>query len=945
MLKAMNISEKEKEIIAFWKDNDVFKKSIEQHPQDAGFVFYDGPPFATGLPHYGHLVTGVMKDVVPRFWTMKGKRVERKWGWDCHGLPIENLVEKELGLNSKKDIEALGVQKFNTACHSKVMMYADEWKKVVERLGRFVDMDEDYKTMDKDFMESVWWVFSELWKKDLIYEDHKPMHICPRCETTLAHAEVTEGYQTVKDLAVTAKFKLRDEDNTSILAWTTTPWTLPGNVALAVGEDIPYIKVSFEGAYYIVAVPLLGEVFKDKEYKEVERLSADDLVGKKYEPLFDYFSADESLENRENAFTIIAADFVTTDTGTGIVHIAPGFGEDDFNAGKKHKLPFVQHVGTDGRFTKVVTDWPGIEVKPKDDPTSTDVLIIKYLAGKDLLFSKEKYEHTYPHCWRCDSPLLNYTTSAWFVKVTAIKDRAIELADQINWVPSHIKAGRFGQWLEGARDWSISRQRYWGSVMPLWRCECSKIKVFGSIEDLEKESGKKVEDLHKHVVDEITVPCACGKEMRRIPDVLDCWFESGSMPYAQLHYPFENKELFEQNFPAEFIAEGADQTSKWFYYLHVLAVALFDSPAYKNVIVNGIVLAEDGKKMSKRLQNYPDPMEVMEKYGSDALRFYLMSSPVVRAENLSFDKKGVDEVYKKVIMITENIMAFYALHSETVIPSEVEGSRQTNSVLDNWILARLHQMNAAVSSAYEHYDLQSACRPILNFVQDFSTWYVRRSRDRMKTDEKTVVIQTMGQVMEVLSKVMAPVTPFLAERMYQAVASRESVHLADWPQAGEIDKEALENMTRVRHLVERGLAQRAAEGIKVRQPLASFTHDDKELDAAYHFLLEDELNVKEVKAGDVLFLDTHLTDELKKEGLAREITRQINSARKKAGLTIKDVIPIYIELPEQLAVVAKEFSEQIAKDTNATEIKLERPDVIGYDVEIEKEKAWVAFGG
>ena len=933
----MNINEKEKEVIAFWKENNTFKKSIEQHSQEAGFVFYDGPPFATGLPHYGHLVGSVMKDMVPRFWTMRGKRVERKWGWDCHGLPIENLVEKELGLNSKKDIEALGVEKFNTTCHSKVMMYADEWKKVVERLGRFVDMEQDYKTMDKDFMESVWWVFSELWKKGLIYEDRKPMHICPRCETTLAQAEVAEGYKTVKDLAVTAKFKLCDEPDTCLLAWTTTPWTLPGNVALAVGKDIPYIKVSFEGSNYIVAVPLLGEVFKDKEYEEIERLGADDLVGKKYIPLFPYFENDTSIDFIENAFQVIAADFVETETGTGVVHIAPGFGEDDFRASKKYKLPFVQHVGTDGRFTKVVSDWVGEEVKAKDDPTATDVLIIKYLAGKDLLFAKEKYEHTYPHCWRCDSPLLNYTTSAWFVRVTQIKDRAIELAGEINWTPSHVKEGRFGQWLAGARDWSISRQRYWGSVMPLWRCECGEIKVFGSVQELEKESGKKVEDLHKHIVDEILVPCECGKEMKRIPDVLDCWFESGSMPYAQMHYPFENKELFEQNFPAEFIAEGADQTNKWFYYMHVLSVALFDSAAYKNVIVNGIVLAEDGKKMSKRLRNYPDPMEIMEKYGSDAMRFYLMSSPVVRAENLNFEEKGVDEVYKKVVMIMENVMAFYQLHTPSSSPSE---SGRT-SVLDRWILARLNQLIDDVTKAYERYDLQNATRPILDFVQDFSTWYVRRSRDRMKGEEKQAVLATMQKVMTELSKVMAPVMPFLAERLYKG---EQSVHLTSWPEGGQIDQKVLDDMVVVRKIVEQGLATRAAAGIKVRQPLAQITIDNKDLDEEYFGLIRDELNVKSVAIGDVLELDTEITADLKKEGIAREITRQINSARKKAGLTIKDVIPIYIELPEDLKNVAQEFTDQIAKDTNGSELKLGRPDIIGYDVEIEKQKAWVGFG-
>ena len=725
----------EDEVLNFWDRGKIFEKSIahpaslniesredkitSHHPlahfsqKEGGrdnkvvkeYVFYDGPPFATGTPHYGHIVASIMKDVVPRYWTMKGYRVERKWGWDCHGLPIENIVEKELGFKSKKDIELLGVAKFNETCRSKVLTYVDEWKKVIRRLGRWADMDNAYKTMDKDYMESIWWVFKQLYDKNLIYEGYKSMHICPRCETTLSQQEVAEGYKNVKDLSATVKFKLEPnqkigdfetDDNTYILAWTTTPWTLIGNAALAVGSSIKYLVLSIKGeaGKYIIAKDRASEVFKGKEYKILKEIKSKDLVGLEYKPIFDYYAKDESLKNKKNAapatpersdggrgWKIYAADFVTTDEGTGVVHIAPAFGEDDMNLGKEHDLPFIQHVGMDGIFKPEVTDFAGMHVKPINDTQATDVEIIKYLAHKNLLFSKEKYEHSYPHCWRCDTPLINYATSSWFVKITDIKDKALDLAKKINWTPKHMKDGRFGQWLAGARDWSISRQRFWASVIPIWKCEgqkseirnqkseikegkCDNLKVIGSVEELEKLSGKKINDLHKHVVDEITFPCEkCGGVMKRIPDVLDCWFESGSMPYAQTHYPFANEQKFENNFPAEFIAEGVDQTRAWFYYLHVIATAIKNKPAFKNVIVNGIVLAEDGKKMAKRLQNYPDPTEVMEKYGADALRYYLLTSPVMLAENLNFAEKGVQESLRKVNMLLWNVYKFYEMYA------------------------------------------------------------------------------------------------------------------------------------------------------------------------------------------------------------------------------------------------------------------------------------------
>ena len=576
--KKSDLFKKEQEILKFWKDNQIFEKSLEKDSPQGEYSFYDGPPFATGLPHYGHIVASLLKDVFPRYKTMQGYSVRRKWGWDCHGLPVESLVEKDLKIKSKDEIEdRVGVDKFNESCQTYVMKYADEWQKFIPMIGRWVDMKDDYKTMDPEYMESIWWVFKSLWDKGLIYEGYKSMHICPHCETTLSNFEVGLEYKDIKDLSITVKFELVDEPGTFVLAWTTTPWTLPGNVALAVGKDMDYVKVELDGKKYILVKELLETVLADKKYTIVEEFKGKKLIGKAYQPLFNYFSGNKNTKNRENGWKIYAADFVTIEDGTGIVHIAPAFGEDDMNLGKENNLPFIQHVFLNGKFTEEMQDFAGREVKPKEDINKTDVEIIKYLAAKDLLFSKEKYEHSYPHCWRCEAPLLNYATKSWFVKVTDIKDKIIANNQKVNWIPASFKEGRMGKWLEGARDWSISRQRYWGSVLPIWKCDCGEIKVIGSIAELEKLSGKKVNDLHKHVVDQITIQCEkCDNEMKRILDVLDCWFESGAMPYASVHYPFENKEWFENNFPAEFIAEGQDQTRGWFYTLLVLSTALFD---------------------------------------------------------------------------------------------------------------------------------------------------------------------------------------------------------------------------------------------------------------------------------------------------------------------------------------------------------------------------------
>ncbi|MBU4347042.1 isoleucine--tRNA ligase [Patescibacteria group bacterium] len=992
----------EEEVLNFWDKSKTFEKSVKKEAphgpsNSAGkdYFFYDGPPFATGTPHYGHIVGNVMKDVVPRYWTMKGYRVERRWGWDCHGLPIENIVEKEMGSKAKKDIEDLGVDKFNELCRAKVLGYVDEWKKVIGRLGRWADMENSYKTMDLDFMESVWWVFKELYDKGLIYEGYRSMHVCPRCETTLSQSEVAEGYKDIKDLSCVVKFEianprqldanLRQDDKVYVLAWTTTPWTLIGNVALAMGEKIDYVLAGIRNQelgireYYILAKERVGEILKDKEYEIIKELKGKDLVGLEYKSLFDYYAKDEKSENRKNGWKIYPANFVTTEEGTGVVHIAPAFGEDDMNLGKKHNLPFIQHVGMDGVIKKEAGEFAGMSVKPADDHTKTDVEIIKYLAYKGLLFAKEKYEHSYPHCWRCETPLINYATSSWFVNIEKIKKQMLKTAKEISWSPKHIKEGRFGNWLESARDWSISRQRFWASVMPIWKCEkCGEMKVIGSVKELEKLSGEKITDIHKHIVDKITFKCEkCAGEMRRIPDVLDTWFDSGSMPYAQMHYPFDpdsissqysdnygagNKEKIvtlcpPKGFPAQFIAEGIDQTRCWFYYLHAIASGITGKPAYKNVIVNGIVLAEDGKKMAKKLNNYPDPMFVFDQYGADALRYYLLTSPVMLAENLNFSEKGVEEALRKVGMILWNVYKFYEMYAESPLTPLAKGGEVGSSALDKWINARLKQLIKEVTENMDNYNLPKATRPIGEFINDLSTWYLRRSRDRFKGDneeDKNAALSTMKYVLIELAKVMAPFTPFIAEQLWQKVSGNDfkdenkSVHLESWPtvESGIMNQESgiITEMEGVRKIVELGLAKRDEAGIKVRQPLNKFSIFNFQFSIIeYEDLIKDELNIKDIKIekdkGELrVELDTKITPELKQEGIKRELVRFINGLRKEAGMTIKDRAIVFYETDSDIIKKAVDkYAKEIMNDTLSEDIVFGFNGEAAKGAEFEKE--------
>ncbi|MCX6809292.1 MAG: isoleucine--tRNA ligase [Candidatus Berkelbacteria bacterium] len=932
-------SQKEEEILNFWRENKIFERSISERPKDKPYVFYDGPPFATGLPHYGHILASTVKDVYPRFFTMQGKRVERRWGWDCHGLPIENIAEKELGIKTKKQIEEYGVEKFNEFCRSKVLRYAEEWKGTIERLGRWVDMDNPYKTMDLEYMESVWWVFKNLWDKKLIYEGYRSMHICPRCETTLSQSEVAEGYKNIKDLSVITEFRLKDEPDTSILAWTTTPWTLIGNVVLAVGADIDYVKIekkdqrSKKFVQFILAKDCLQRIFGKDKYKTVEEFKGHDLVGLKYQPLFG-FDPIKNIKNAENGWQIVEADFITTEDGTGIVHIAPAFGEDDMNLGKKLDLPFIQHVGMDGIIKSGYGGFSGLSVKPANDVRATDKKIIEYLEKKDLLFSSKEYEHSYPHCWRCDTPLINYATTSWFVAVEKIKSEVIELAESINWNPDHLKAGRFGKWLEGARDWSISRQRYWASVLPIWKCDkCNEIKVFGSVAELEEASGQKITDLHKHITDKLDFACmSCDGKMKRVPDVLDTWFDSGSMPYAQMHYPFENKEKFEANFPAEFIGEGIDQTRAWFYYLHILSTAIMGKPAYKNVAVNGIILAEDGKKMSKRLKNYPDPSDIFDRYCADALRFYLMNSVVMQADNLFFKEVDLREIYNKVINTTYNIVSFYEIYKEIGSKSSCEKGNQ--NVLDQWIISRLQDLILSVEANLNNYETVLSTREIRSFIDDFSTWWLRRSRERFRSEseeDKLSAFDTIHLVLKNLAKVMAPFSPFISENIWQTVRDKNdpiSVHLAEWPKAEQelIDEEIEKDMKKARETVEVGHSLRSQKLIRVRQPLekiyfnVSFGSKQKEFES----LILDELNIEQktnekkfssplkFKQNDLeVIIESEINERLQNLGNIREIIRAIQDKRKKMGLKPSEKIS---------AFYATDFDSEKLTDENKKEI-------------------------
>jgi len=1106
-------AEREEKALALWKENNIFQKTLEKPSPKGEFVFYDGPPFATGLPHYGSLLSSIVKDVFPRYKTMRGYHVRRRWGWDCHGLPIENMIEKELGIKTKKEIETMGIDVFNEACRASVLRYADAWEKYVDRIGRWVEYKDAYKTMDVTYMESVWWALKRLHDKKLLYEGRKVLLYCPHCETPLAKAEVAmdNSYKDVTEESVYVKFKIKNPEKVGlngdvyILAWTTTPWTLPGNVALAVGSDVEYVLQDDNVILAKSRVEHISEVSQNVE----KSFKGSELVGLEYEPLF---KIDAVANSGKKAWYVTDADFVTTEEGTGVVHTAVIYGEDDYQLGLERDLPMVPLLDAGGHFNEKAPEFiKGKYFKGAESAIKED------LEKRGLLFKREMNTHSYPHCHRCDTPLLYNAITSWFINIQKVKNRLIRLNKKVNWIPEHLKFGRFLHTVTEAPDWTISRNRYWASPLPIWKCDsCSKMKVIGSVDELKKhtktsgnkyfvirhgeaennltetnssylggaelnhhvtEKGKeairssaqrvkdidviitspftrtketadlfaeeidldkkniivdkrirefetgsfdnkhysvynnnfssteerfhrKVDeaetltetrcrmgeflysleekykgkrilivshgdplwllkllslgqtpkmldgipysekgdieklsfipiphnadyelDLHRPYIDAVELSCECGHVMRRIPEVVDGWVESGSMPFAEYHYPFENKRVFKKRSPGDFISEYIGQTRTWFYYMHVISGTLFRKPSFKNVVTTGNILAGDGSKMSKSKGNYTDPLENLDKYGADALRYYLMTSPLMQAEDARFLDDDLREAHNRVINILSNVATFYGLYADDKDTSVVKPSSE--NVLDVWIVSRLGELIKETTENLDKYDTIRAGRPIRDFVDDLSTWYVRRSRDRLKTDEHARI--TLRFVLSELSKVIAPFMPFIAEHVYQSVRSSsdvESVHLEMWPKGDvHVNGDVLKNMEVVRDIVSRALEARASSGLKIRQPLARLTIST-DIPEAYLELIRDEINVKgvtiDIDMAERVHLDTNLTDELKEEGEVREYVRTVQGLRKKTGLKPSDVIEHIVQTDEKGQTFLTKYQDTILSGTNAS---------------------------
>ncbi|TMD48697.1 MAG: isoleucine--tRNA ligase [Chloroflexi bacterium] len=913
--------EMELDVLRFWKARDIFHKSLTQREGRPPFVFYEGPPTANNPPGIHHVLSRALKDLFPRYKTMRGYYVERKAGWDTHGLPVEIEVEKQLGFRGKQDIEKFGIEEFNKLCRESVFKYIDQFADVTERMGYWVDLDKAYRTLDTTYMESVWWILKQLWDKQLLYQGFKVVPYCPRDQTPLSSHELAQGYRDdVEDPSVYVKFELEDEPKTYFLAWTTTPWTLPGNVALAVGLDIPYVRVRQGDERYILAKARLSIL--QGEYRVEAEIDAKSLLGKRYKPLYEYLIPDKP------AFFVVDADFVSTEDGTGIVHTAAAYGVDDLDLSLKKGIPVRHVIDLAGRFRPEVTPFAGLFVK-KADPK-----IIEDLTQRGLMYRAETIRHTYPFCWRCGTPLLYYALTSWFIKTTAVKDQLLRNNSVVNWVPPHVGPGRMGNWLETLVDWSLSRWRYWGTPLPVWVCEkCDERRCIGSVAEL----GLTVnDDLHRPYIDRVTLPCEkCDGTMRRVPDLIDVWFDSGSMPMAQYHYPFENQELFKQRFPADFIAEGLDQTRGWFFSLLAIGTMLFDQPAFKNVIVNGTVLDKQGRKMSKSLKNSVDPMEVMSKFGADATRWYFFSAVAI-GNDYRFDLPAVQDVIRRFLLILWNTYGFFANYArlDGFDPAAAVVPVRERALLDRWLLAELAVTIADVEKALEAYDPPTAARRLEAFVLDLSTWYVRRSRRRFwkseSDEDKRSAYQTLYQVLVSLAQLLAPFMPFVSETIYQNLAAGkggqpESVHLSDWPvpAADWRDDELRQQMSVVRRLVATGLAARNAAGIKVRQPLRAVTIAEKPLNSALETILLEELNIKAARyqgGGGGLTLDTEISPELKLEGLARDLVRKIQELRKQSGFAVEDRIRLFYEGDGILAEALERWRDYIATETLAVAV-------------------------
>lgn len=1024
---APNFNQLELEVLKDWEENKIFEKSLEQTKDKEPFIFYDGPPFATGAPHHGSILGSTIKDAIGRYQTMKGRFVRRRWGWDCHGLPIENIVEQNLKISGKKQIEEIGIERFNKVCRDNVLKFVEEWGKMVRRMGRWVDFDNSYKTMDTTYMESVWWALKQIWDKGLIYQDRKVLLYCPRCETPISNFEVAmdNSYQDITEESVYVKFKLLPrqrivndltDDHTYVLAWTTTPWTLPGNTSLNLGPDIRYVMIEQNGENYILAKDRLSII--EGEYEIRAEFPARSLEGLEYEPLFEgvipnarnYAAQTANGEPRGNidgdpsrAHKIYLADFVTTEDGTGVVHNAAMYGEDDYQLAKEKNLPRMDMLDHKGQYLdsgRIPENLRSVFFK------TAEKTIVKDLKQKNLLYKSEHYTHSYPHCYRCATPLYYLALPAWFINIQKIKPQLLKQNEEINWFPAHLKYGRFAKSVQQAPDWNISRNRYWATALPFWKCGaagCGNTICVGSVSELidkssnffevypaaelgirNWESGKENHnskfiipnsvleklDLHRPYIDQIKLKCGkCAGQMSRVPEVVDCWVESASMPFAELHYPFEhnvelsaadfadtdrrvassavekrgnNPEDFQNRFPADFVAEYIPQTRAWFYVMHAVSVILFGRAPFKNVVTTGTVLAEDGSKMSKSKGNYPDPWLIIERYGVDALRFYLLASPVMNADDINFSEKSVQEINRKLNLLLYNVWSFYRMYEKTGSMNQESGIKETNHVLDKWIISRLGQVCEEVTKQLDGYNTVKAGRAILDFVSDLSTWYVRRSRDRIKQggEQSQAALLVLGRVLAETAKLLAPFCPFLADFIFRDIIKEESVHLAAWPENFEADKKLLEQMSVLRELVEAGLSVRKDIAVKVRQPLLEieyFLKDKSLFSPELEAVLAEELNVKKVsgrsdfvaKAGWVfrdcplfkLALNIEMTAELKQEGIARELERQVQDLRKKSGLKIGELVDVYYNTADEKLEAAllstfdrkKTFVSQIQK--------------------------------
>lgn len=927
----------EEAMLAKWAKENTFERSVTQRQDQPLFSFYDGPPFANGLPHYGHLATSVLKDAVARYKTMRGYWVPRRFGWDCHGLPPEMLAEKELNVSGKKAITAYGIDKFNNYCRTSVLRYTDQWHDYIHRLGRWVDFDDDFRTMDQDYMESVMWAFKELFSKGLIYEGERVVPYSYGAQTALSNFEtrLDDSYRDREDITATVKFALND--GRFMLGWTTTPWTLPANMLLAVGSTIDYVEVEDKGVKYVLAEAALGRYLELNDAEVVRRMKGHKLVGLAYTPPFDYF------KNAQDAFRVVAADFVTTVDGTGVVHIAPGHGEDDFWLGKREKVPIISPVDDDGRFTTDVTDYAGRLVFDANNEIVAD------LEKSKKLFKSAIYTHKYPHCWRTDVPIIYRAMSAWYMDVPKIKKDLLAANQRINWIPANVKNGAVGKWLEGAREWNISRKRFWGAPIPVWKTDDGELIIPGSLKELKQMAvdPSLVTDLHRPYIDKVVLKTKDGRLAHRVEDVLDCWFESGSMPFAQMHYPFKNKKRFEDSFPADFITEYIGQTRGWFYTLLVLQVALFGKEAFKNCIAHGVLLGSDGRKLSKRLKNYPDINEATNRTGADALRFYMLGTSVMSGDSSAFDDKALTEAQRNVVQRIKNIYSFFTMYAQVDNwqPSKLVVPPRSFNVLDVWMLARLQQAINSATSYADAYDMPRVMKVLADLLDDTSNWFVRRSRRRFWKSEddsdKQCAYQTLHYTLVRLCQLMAPWTPFVADELWRGLTAGtdlpKSVHISDWPQASKIDQKVLTDMQQLRDVITEALAKRAAAKIKVRQPLQKLTvctakQPTADFVEALKLIVAEEVNVKEVvfkKAKGIaeaanhteLELDTTITDTLKAEGLMRDLVRHIQNLRKTAGLQVDDRIMLTIESSDVLVQRAvADFGGIIKQETLALEL-------------------------